>query len=39
VQIVQVLKPDDKPRRFQFAKDTLSDVEDDDNYLRKMDML
>jgi hypothetical protein len=28
VQIVQGLKPDDKPRRFQFAKDILSNVDE-----------
>jgi hypothetical protein len=31
---VQALKPDNKPRRFQFAKDILSNVEADENYLR-----
>lgn len=35
LQIVQSLKPDDKPRRFQFAQDILSDVEADENYLRR----
>jgi hypothetical protein len=33
VQIVQALKPDDKPCHFQFAKDNLSNVEVDENYL------
>jgi hypothetical protein len=33
VQIVQALKPDNKPRCFQFAKDILSNVEADENYL------
>jgi hypothetical protein len=32
---VKALKPDDKPRHFQFAKDILSNVEDDENYLRR----
>jgi hypothetical protein len=32
---VQALKPDDKPRRYQFAKDILSNVEADENYLRR----
>jgi hypothetical protein len=35
VQIVQALKLDDKPRRFQFAKDILSNIEADENYLRR----
>jgi hypothetical protein len=35
VQIVQALKQDDKPRRFQFAKDILSHVEADQYYLRR----
>jgi hypothetical protein len=35
VQIVQALKSDDKPRRFQSAKDILSKVEADENYLRR----
>jgi hypothetical protein len=33
VQILQALKPNDKPRRFQFAKDILTNVEADQNYL------
>jgi hypothetical protein len=32
VQIVQAFKPDDKPCRFQFAKDILSNVVADENY-------
>jgi hypothetical protein len=32
---VQALKPDDKPRHFQFAKDILSNVEADENYLQR----
>jgi hypothetical protein len=35
VQIVQALKPDDKPRRFQIAKDISSNVEADENYFRR----
>jgi hypothetical protein len=35
VQIVQALKPDDIPRRFQFAKDILSNVKAHENYLRR----
>jgi hypothetical protein len=35
MQIVQALKPGDKPRRFQFAKDVLLKVEADENYLRR----
>jgi hypothetical protein len=35
VQVVQALKPDDKLRRFQFAKDILPNVEADENYLRR----
>jgi hypothetical protein len=34
VHIVLAFKPDDKPRRFQFAKDILSNVEADENFLR-----
>jgi hypothetical protein len=32
---VQALTPDDKPCRFQFAKDILSNVEAHENYLRR----
>jgi hypothetical protein len=35
VQIVQVLKQDYKPHRFEIAKDILSNVEADENYLRR----
>jgi hypothetical protein len=35
VQIVETSKPDDKPRRFQFDKDNVSNVETDENYLRR----
>jgi hypothetical protein len=35
VQIVQALQPEDKPHRFQFAKDILSNVEADEIYLRR----
>jgi hypothetical protein len=30
MQIVQALKADDKPRRFQFSEDILSNVEADE---------
>jgi hypothetical protein len=33
--IVQILKPEVKPRRFLFAKDILSNVEADENYPRR----
>ncbi|GBO45561.1 hypothetical protein AVEN_270657-1 [Araneus ventricosus] len=35
VQIVQALHPNDKPRRFEFAEQILTRIEDDENYLRK----
>jgi hypothetical protein len=35
VQIVQALKPGDKPHHLQFAKDILSNIEADENYLRR----
>lgn len=35
VQIVQSLKPDDKPCRFRFAQDVLALIDDDENYLHK----
>lgn len=35
LQIVQALKPNDKPKRFQFAQNILSSVEVDENYLRR----
>jgi hypothetical protein len=35
VQILQALKPDHKPRLFQFAKNILSNVEAGENYLRR----
>ncbi|GBM05117.1 hypothetical protein AVEN_124310-1 [Araneus ventricosus] len=35
VQIVQALHPNDKPRRFEFAEQILTRLEDDENYLSK----
>jgi hypothetical protein len=35
VQIIQALKPDGKPRRFQFAKYIWSKVKSDENFLRR----
>jgi hypothetical protein len=35
VHIVEALKPDDKPHHSQFAKDILSNVEADENYLQR----
>jgi hypothetical protein len=35
VLIMQALKPDDKPRRFQIAKDILLNLEDDENCFRR----
>jgi hypothetical protein len=32
---VQALKPDDKPRRFEFAKDILSKVKANESYFRR----
>jgi hypothetical protein len=35
VQTVDALKPDDKPCRFHFTKDILSNIEAGENYLRR----
>jgi hypothetical protein len=35
VQTVHVLKPDDKSHQFQSGKDIMSNVEADENYLRR----
>jgi hypothetical protein len=35
VQILHALKPDDKPHCFQIAKEILSYIEADENYLQR----